>query len=49
MGKILTLGCKVKKNKGVKEIWPISETGRANILNRLLKLQVFKWVLSVRN
>ena len=31
MGKILTLGCKVKP-RGVPKIWPISETGRANIL-----------------
>ena len=31
MGKFLTLGCKVKP-RGVPKIWPISETGRANIL-----------------
>ena len=30
MGKILTLGCKVKP-RGVPKIWPISETGRALI------------------
>ena len=34
MGKILTLGCKVNP-RGVPEIWPISETGRANILKAL--------------
>ena len=31
MGTILTLACKVK-SRGVPNIWPISETGRANIL-----------------
>ena len=37
MGKILTLGCKVK-HRGVPKIWPISETGKANILNSCYKL-----------
>ena len=32
MGKVLTWGCKVKP-RGVPKIWPISETGRANLLN----------------
>ena len=31
MGNILTWGCKVKP-RGVPKIWPISETGRANVL-----------------
>ena len=31
MGKIVTLSCKVKP-RGVPEMLPISETGRANIL-----------------
>ena len=37
MGKILTWDCKVKP-RGVPKIWPIAETGRANILNAQLEI-----------
>ena len=41
MGKNLTLGCKVKP-RGVPKIWPISETGRANILKyKIMKSEHF--------
>ena len=33
MGNILTWGCKVKPRR-VPNMWPISETGSANILNQ---------------
>ena len=33
MGKILTWGCKVKP-RGVPKNWPISQTGRANVLKQ---------------
>ena len=40
MGKILTLGCKVKP-RGVPKNLPISETGRANILKKTFTLEYF--------
>ena len=44
MGKILTWGCKVK-SRGVPKIWPISETGRANILKFLGIFHVSKHLI----
>ena len=37
MDTILTVGCKVNPRE-VPKIWPIYETGRANILKRLLNV-----------
>ena len=43
MGKILNWGCTVKP-RGVPKIWPISETGRANILNDIGYICFRNWL-----